>query len=192
MKNNQQGLSHIIIVALIVLVIGVISFAAYRVGVSTSSQNQGTGSDQQPLVSDLKVEDEQETVKVPKEEEKTEPVKEVTKPTPAPDEKTEVKKDKIYLNISLVSATQDGDKVNVHSTIEKAVTGTCNFKLYQEGYEKIYTSKKITESKTCKGSLDISDLPTYNGWSLHVWFDGSDGKTYAYQEEKAISLTNPN
>ena len=124
MHNNQQGLSHIIVAALLTLVVAVVGVAAYRVGVSTAPQNQSGNANQQPLVNDLKVEEEKsESVKVPSEQKKTEPVKEEPKSEPVVKEevKTDYNKDKVYLDISLVSAAQDGSKVNVKSTIEKSV-----------------------------------------------------------------------
>lgn len=194
--DKQQGFSHVVLVAMVVLLVGVIGFVAYRFGVITSTRNQEIQTEQTPLASDLKIEEEKsETVKVPSEKKKTEAVKEETKPAPAPapeEKPVEDKKEKIYLDMTYVSASQDGDSFLVESRLEKNATGTCNFKLYKEGQEKVYATKKISDSKTCKGSLDISDLATYSGWTLYVWFDGSDGKTYAYQKEKSVSLSDPN
>lgn len=197
MKNNQKGIAHPVLIGLVVLVIGAIGFTAYRVGQNSNSQaNNSDDASITDSVGEIDIEKtaENETVKIPddeeeKEEEKPTTVTDTTKKTEsnAPD-----KKDKTYLNIKSVSVVQDGDKLNVHSKVEKAVSGTCNFKLYREGYEKVHISKSISNSQDCKGTLDISDMPNYTGWSLHVWFDGSDGKTYAYQDAKSVSLTDPN
>lgn len=191
MKNKQKGIAHPILIGIMVLVVAAVGFTAYRVGKSNSGTvTNSTDASQSDTVNEIKVDkEESEPVKIPEEEKKTEPA---PIKTDKPVEQAPDKKDKTYLTIKYVSAEQDGSTLAVHSKIEKAVSGTCNFKLYREGFEKVHSSKKITNSQDCKGTLDISNMPNYSGWSLHVWFDGSDGKTYAYQDAKSLSLTDPN
>ena len=38
MKNNQTGFSHIIVIAAVALVIGVVGFAAFRIGQSNEAK----------------------------------------------------------------------------------------------------------------------------------------------------------
>ena len=195
MKRSQEGAIQPLPIALAVVVLVVISFSAYRIGQNNSSQQSQTENDSSTeIAQEIKTNEEAvEEITVPKEEEPAQPV---AAPAPAVEKVEEPvvaedKKDKVYLNITLAGATQDGVVVNVTSNIESPVTGTCNFKLYQEGYEKVYSSNQISNSQTCSGQLDVSSLPTYDGWELHVWFDGSDGKTFAYQEEQPFALNDP-
>lgn len=197
MKHNQNGIAHLQLILGLVLVLGVVGFAAYRVGQSNSSDqaNQQDTSDVD-LAQELKVnEEESKEIDVPQEKEEakveTEPAK---KETAQPEKTTDSheKKDKTYLKMKSVSAVQDGSVVKIHSQVEQAVSGTCNFKLYRDGYPKTHTSNKISNSQDCIGQLDISSMPNYEGWSLHVWFDGDDGKTYAYQDSINFTLTDPN
>lgn len=191
MKKDQRGLAHLYLVGIAVLLVGLGSFTTYRVMQSNNnlSNTPESANDAEPKKEIVAVEEEKaDEVDVTKEEE-AKPVEEPKKIQPKPDP---VKKEKVYLNISSESVAQDGAVLYVRSVVEKAVSGTCNFKLYQEGYNKVYSSNKISNSQNCEGQLDISNLPTYDGWGLHVWFDGDDGKTYAYQDVIQQPLTDPN
>lgn len=197
MKHRQQGFAHLQLVVLLVLVLGVVGFGAYKVGQNQSDANRNAETEDIGLADEIKVVEEEapEEVKIPAEEKPVEekkveqPVEKKTEPTP---EKTEEKKeDKVWLEMTKVSASQSGSVFKVASRLPQSLSGTCHFKLYQEGYERVYSSKKISNSKDCVGQLNIDDLPTYDGWELHVWFDGSDGNTHAYQKESSVSLTDP-
>lgn len=195
---KQKGFAHLQLIAGLVLTLSLVSFAAYRVGQSNSTSNNNNENDQTiELAEGIEIkEEETKEITVPKEEtEKTaEPEAVVPKPVESkPSEPAPVKKDKVYLSMKSVSASQDGSIVYVKSKIERAVSGTCNFKLYREGFEKLMTSNKISNSQDCIGQIDVTSMPNYEGWSLYVWFDGDDGKTYAYQDNiDNFNLTNPN
>jgi hypothetical protein len=200
MKTNQLGFAHIGLIAVIFVVFGVVGFAAFRVGQHTSQNKETqTASTPEPASPIKLIEEEKPVVEVtiPAEEkliEKVaEPVTEKPAPAPKPVEQTPKtkKEDKVWLEMTKVQDIQQGSVVLAQSTLPQAMSGTCNFKLWQDGYEKVFSSNQITNSKDCTGQLDISSLPTYTGWSLHVWFDASDGKTHAYQKESPISLTQP-
>jgi flagellar basal body-associated protein FliL len=201
MKNtdDQAGIAHIQLIIGMVLVVGVVSFAGYRVGQSTRTNQQLQEIKEPIVVTDVSTKEAEQKaadiVEVPPEEKALESTP-VPVPAAAPKKveatpKTEVKKEKVYVEMSKVSAVQNGTVLNIHSRLASAQTGTCNFKLYQEGYEKVYASIKIQSSNDCIGGLSVAGLPTYSGWSLHVWFDGSDGKTNGYQKEEPISLVAP-
>lgn len=197
MKNNQNGFSHIIVIAAVALIIGVVGFAAFRVGQSNEAQNnqQKENVDNPKPKNQLSVEQKSDTVTVPSPEKTSEPVKETPPPTPAPKpapvEQPKSKTNKTYLKISLISATQQGSVLNIHSKIERNVTGTCNFKLYKEGQPKIHTSNAINNASDCVGQLSLSSINDYQGWSVSTWFDGSDGLTYAYQQAVAAPISKP-
>lgn len=193
---KQKGFAHVQLIAGLVLVLGVVSFAAYRVGQSNSTTNNNTENDQTvELAEGIEVkEEESKEITVPNEEPEKSPEPVEAKPVETkPAEQAPEKKDKIYLSMKSVSATQDGSIVYVNSQVEQAVSGTCNFKLYREGFEKVQSTSKISNSQDCVGQINVASLPNYEGWSLFVWFDGDDGKTFAYQEDiDNFPLTNPN
>ncbi len=209
MKNNQHGFAHLQIVVAFILVLGVVGFAAYQVGIRNSSDQQDNKKTQAQveLEKSLEVEEQKtETVTIPAEKPAAEtsttttPTSETPKPAPPkPAPKpvtkapaTETKKDKVYLALKSAGVSQSGATLTIASKLDKAASGKCNFKLYQEGYDKRFSSNKISGSTDCNGQLDVAGLPTYSGWSLHVWFDGDDGKTYAYQDVMPVTVTNPN
>lgn len=202
---NQKGFAHVQLIAIVFTAVLVVGFAGYRIGQHQSSRVDRSGDlDDIATIEGLEIleQEQSQTKKVDIPEEKSE-VAEVPQKTesttpsqPAP-KKTEPesqpkKQDKVWLNMTQKSAVQNGSQLNVVSELPKALSGTCNYKLWQEGYQAVYSSSKITSSSTCSGSINVSSLPTYSGWELHVWFDGSDGKTSASQKQTQISLTNPN
>lgn len=198
MKNKQHGFAHIQLVIIGLVVLGVIGLAAVRVNQSTNSNEQAKDLETDTsLAENIAInEDEQKEVTIPAEKEAA------TEEYVAPPKKTttvkktepveEVKKEKIYVGMQKIVAEQEGSVVKIVSRLDSPQSGTCNFKLYQSGYEKVYASNTISGVTDCVGQLDISNLQTYTGWELHVWFDGSDGKTYGYQKESSITLTDPN
>lgn len=195
MKLDNKGIAHLPVIGLIVLVISVIGFTGYKIGQKQSNEQANAGNDTSEI-KEFKPEQEKsdETVIVPEEKDVEVAPAEQVKPAPAPTKPSvkDTEKSKVYIDISLVSAVQEGAIVKVHSKIAQNVSGTCNFKLYREGFEKNHTSTKISNSQDCIGDLNVSSMPNYEGWSLHVWFDGDDGKTFAYQKEQAFPLKNPN
>jgi hypothetical protein len=180
---------------LLFFVAGVISFGAYRVGQQSSESQQAQDVVNPELAGDIKVVEEEKTtevVTIPADEKVVEKVAEPVVEKKVVTETIEKKKeDKVWLEMTKVVGAQEGSVVKVQSKLPQALSGTCNFKLWQDGYDKVYSSNQITNSVDCIGQLDVSNLPTYSGWSLHVWFDGSDGKTHAYQKEAPITLQQP-
>jgi cytoskeletal protein RodZ len=194
-KLNESGFAHFQLVAGALLVIGVVSFAAYRVGQNQTNNQQVSETKQPETVQEIKVseQDEQKEVAIPEEvkEAPAAPVEE-KKTTKTETTTTEKKKsEKTYLKMTKVSAVQNGSVIDVVSKLPQPLSGTCNFKLWQNGYEKVYSSVTITNSSDCVGQLNVANLPVYTGWSLHAWFDSSDGKTSASQAEEAISIQQP-
>lgn len=192
---NQKGIAHPTMLVLIALVIGTVGLTSFVVVKNNSANRESSQTASQTEAEkseDLNkleaVEEENDEVEVPKEEKLVAPVP-VEKKT---DTSNPDKKDKVYLSMSLVSAVQQGNIVKVHSRVQSPVTGTCNFKLYREGFDKVYSTSTISNSQDCIGQLNVSSMPNYEGWNLHVWFDGSDGKTFAYQDAKPFALTSPN
>jgi hypothetical protein len=196
---TQNGFAHIQVIVLVVLVLGVVGFAAFRVGQTTSNNQAKDTIDEPSLAQDITIkEDEQKEVTIPAEKTEAEQAA-VEKPAPttttekkpAPTTET-VKKEKVWLNMEQVSAVQTGSFLNVVSRLPSAQSGKCQFKLYQSGFEKVYTYTTISNATDCSGSLDVFNLPTYSGWELHVWFEGFDGKTQGGQKEAPMALTDPN
>jgi hypothetical protein len=196
MKLNQRGIAHIQFILLAVLVVGVVGFASFRVGQMNKNKQQNnqdqTHSNEE--ISELKATEEKETeeVNIPSEKQEAAPIstptetKTATKPTPE-----QPKKEKIQIGISLVSVNQQGATLNVHSKLDTPASGTCNYKLYKEGFDKVRASNKISNSQDCIGQLNLSGMPNYDGWSIYVWFEGDDGITQAWQDAKPVSLTTP-
>lgn len=179
------------------MVFAVIGFAGYQVSMKNSSQASSATKETDTTEKKALVTTESEKpVIIPETKPAAAPVAEpapVTKTAPAPVKTAtpEVKKDKIYLNLTSLVAAQNGSKIDVHSRLDKPASGTCTFKLYQAGYPKVYATSKIANAVDCVGQLDVSALPIYSGWTLFVWFDGDDGRTYAYQKERLIDITQP-
>lgn len=208
MKNTQRGAIHLTTALLAIAVLGIVSFAAYRIGASNDLSSQSkAGTEDVSLAEGIKIneteEDEAKAVTIPKKETPadtapvTEPTKEELKVAytekPKEEVKQEVKKeDKVWLQMQKISAAQSGSVVNVSSRLPSAQTGTCHFKFWQDGYERVYSNSLISNSTDCVGQINIANMVTYDGWELHVWFDGSDGKTHGYQTEEPFPLTNPN
>lgn len=203
MKYNQSGIVHLQLIVVAVLVVGVVSFGAFRIGQVSSTRDQAKDENTDTsLAEDILIKEaeqnEAKEVEIPAEKTSVEE-QAVPAPKPAPKpveqkptEETKKKEDKVWLQMEKVVASQEGSVLKIVSRLPSDQTGKCNYKLWQNGYEKVYSSNNINGSRDCKGQLDISNLPTYSGWELHVWFDGSDGKTHGYQKEGAVSLTNPN
>lgn len=200
MKQKQSGFAHIQIVLLAVVVFSVIGFAAFRIGQASNNREQSKDLDTDTsLAQDITIkEDAKKEVAVPAEKETASQEKVATTPktttTTEPKKVTEEtkKEDKVWLKMEQVSAQQTGSFLNIVSRLPSPQSGKCNFKLVQSGYEKVYTFTSISSSTDCAGSLDVSNLPIYSGWELHVWFDSFDGKTQASQKEAPISIVKPN
>lgn len=193
-QKDQKGIAHLGLIAGLIVTIAVISFGAYRVSQNSSDeQSQIENEDSSETIDAIEVKEAEEEkadpVEVPKEEKElaSAPVEKKEEPV----ETAEKKKDKTYVQMTKVSAVQDGSVVKVVSKLPSAYSGTCNYKLYQEGYERMYSSNQINASDTCSGQIDISGAKTYEGWELHVWFDSSDGKVSGWQTEEAFPLTDP-
>jgi hypothetical protein len=198
MKTNQSGFAHLGIMAIAVVVVGVISFTAFRVGQSQINNRENSESNQPETVQEIKVaqeEEQQKEVVIPEEvkEVAAAPVEKQVEKIVEPTKTTDIKKkeDKTWLKMTKVSAVQSGGVLNVVSRLPQALTGTCNFKLWQDGYDKVYSSVSISNSSDCAGQLNVSGLQTYSGWKYYVWFDSSDGKVSASQPEEAIRLVQP-
>lgn len=193
-SKNENGFAHLQLILGLVVLVGIVSFAGYRVGQNQSNKNQESSDDNKPeTVQEIKVveAEEQTEVVIPEEVKEIAPVVEekTTVKTETPTEKK--KSDKTWLKMTKVSSVQTGGVIDVVATLPQALTGTCTFKLYQEGYEKVYTSVAIQNSTNCSGQLNVANLPIYTGWTLYGWFDSSDGKTSASQPEEAISIQTP-
>lgn len=193
--KNENGFAHLQLIIGLVLLVGVVSFAGYRVGQNQSKENQESSDDNKPeTVQEIKaVEAEEQTeVVIPEEVKEIAPAPVEEKTTVKTETPTEKKKsDKTWLKMTKVSSVQTGGVIDVVSTLPQALTGTCTFKLYQEGYEKVYTSVAIHNSTNCSAQLNVASLPVYTGWTLYGWFDSSDGKVSASQPEEAISIQTP-
>lgn len=208
MYKNQQGAIHFTTALLAIVVLSIVSFAAYRIGASNDASNQSrTESQDVSLADGIKVneasENEAKEVTIPKKETTAdsapvvEPPEEQSNSThtekPKEEVKQEIKKeDKVWLQMQKISAAQKGSVVNVSSRLPSAQTGTCHFKLWQDGYERVYSNAQISNSTDCVGQINVANMVTYDGWELHVWFDGSDGKTHGYQTDEPFPLTDPN
>lgn len=196
-KYSQHGIINPLVVIIIVAVLAVVSFSAYRIGQSNSSEDSQSKTDtsdidlaQSKTITEEEKEPSEE-VTIP-EEEKTVapvPVKEEPKPVEQPAEKK--KTEEVWFQMTKVSAVQDGSVVKIVSKLPATYSGTCHFKFWQDGYDRVYSSTQITNSTECSGQLNVANMPTYDGWSLHVWFDANDGKTHGYQTEEPFPLTNP-
>lgn len=197
-KNNQLGFAHLQAVALVLLVVSIGSFSAYRISQVSSANRAQKKADEIEKLSDISVTDAKKdqvtSIEIPEEEKSLDsvpvpatPVKKETTTT------TETQKptDRTWLKMTKVSTTQDGNKLYAVSTLPTPLTGTCTAKLYQEGYSKVYASSSITNSTECSVQLDISSLPTYSGWTFFAFFDSSDGKVSASQSEEPITLSAP-
>ena len=202
---SQQGAIHLTTVLLGITLLSIVSFSAYRIGAANNDSNNQEKSDTQDvsLTEEIQIneadENEAKEVTIPKEEEPvdTTPVAEAVKEEPKvvykEEPKEEVKKeDKVWLQMTKVSAVQEGSVVNISSRLPSAQSGTCHFKFWQDGYERVYSNTQISNSTDCVGQVNVANMVTYDGWELHVWFDGSDGKTHGYQAEEPFPLTNPN
>jgi HD-GYP domain-containing protein (c-di-GMP phosphodiesterase class II) len=201
LKTKQQGLSHILLVFGVVITISVVAFGAYRVGSnSTNNSELQNASEQQEidqedeLVAVEPKEEEKETIEIAAEKTELQKIEEskeeeVKKQEPVQQEK---KKEKRYIEMTKVSAQQSGSVVKIVSRLPEKLSGTCHYKLYQEGYERIYSSNSISNATDCVGQLNVADAPTYEGWELHVWFDNTDFSVFGYQLEEAFPLSNPN
>lgn len=199
MKHKQSGFAHIQVIIIGAVVLSVVAFAAYRVGELQTSNDQAKNETADAgLVDDITIKeetvDESKEITIPSEKDvaTTQPVEKKPASENKKEPVEEKKKDKVWLEMKKITATQDGSVVNIVSRLPSKQSGTCHFKLWQDGQEKVYSSKTISSATDCVGQLDVSSLATYSGWELHVWFDGSDGKTHAHQKEASITLSNPN
>ncbi len=198
MITKQKGFAHLQLLAAIIAVMSFVAFAAYRVGQIQSNNNKTSSTDDITTVQEIKTveSEEQEEVVIPDEVKEAESVpveKADPEPVeqkvsePAPEEKK--KSDKRWIKMTKISATQNGSVIDVVSKLPETLTGTCGFKLWQDGYEKVYSTSSISNSTDCIGQLDISSLSTLTGWTLFAWFDSSDGTVSASQPEEPITIT---
>lgn len=194
MKHKQQGFSHIVLVIVAVVVLG-IGFTGYKV-FSKSQQQSNTASSQkdQDNTADKKQADDVETSKLDTVPEAT-PVEQkpaetkpttTTKPkttTPAPD-----KPKARSITFTKGGGNQEGSVVRISANLSENQSGTCTYKFSLNGTIRVKETSGVSEGNKCFIEIPVSKFPKSATYSFALYFNTNDNLVTAYQSPYDITV----
>jgi|GEM_PF-2978339 len=192
--KNQEGIVHVKLLLIAVVVVGAIVFTGFRVQSvrNNSEDNKSTINQTNTLANDKNKADTIDTVSEKTEESAS------SSPFPAApiEEKTLTNKTVVFTK---GGGSADANNVTISSTANEKLNGTCTY-IFKLGNSQVTESVKVSNSQTCNLTIPVSKFPKNGEWQYTMTYKSNDGTTtggttnpgiiYLYAEEpRAISFS---
>lgn len=195
MRQNQNGFSHVILIALIALVVGVTGLVGYKVSSSNekpSTASVTTNQRQQKQTTTKEVAVQSEKPVQPETAPSSSPTKPATAPPkPAPQSQSYAQApapQKRVIAFTKGGGGQQDSIVRVSANLSETQQGTCTYRFSLNGTVRVERTSNVTNSNQCFLDIPVSAFPKSAFYSFSLSFVSSDGLVSATQSPYDIEV----
>ena len=175
-KDLQAGFAHAGLILIVIVVIGAVGAAAYRVGANSRAEKEAAerlrsselAADEARKLAETNLEETAaEEIKIP------EPASEIAETPKVTTTKkktvaTEQKKEYSHFDYTSLTHTFENGVLTVTGMLPEAFTGSC--KLYLKMGEQVHkVYQQLNGATSCTASVSASDLPAPGEWTWELW-----------------------